>query len=291
MANPRWWSFEDRRVNFGGIQPDTTDIAKLLLHAVRRRVQQRLVPRAGAAGFGAIADVRGLVVTNVFGERLWIDAAGRAPEHAWQRWSMFTLNHAGGAARQAGHRVARYCRRFPKFRKGRTLEECVLVRDEMANMVWGMEATVPLPHGVGPVGERSGGRDVAVSMSGCWEVLRLALPLQNEAKARYEVMNAVPENWIPFIPVHVAGSNREIQLQRANMPRMIENSAAPIEKVKPRTSASPRRARVESRTSLFPSRGGCAARRRSGSPRHSTAHAGQRASVGLARRAQAGGSR
>jgi hypothetical protein len=49
-------------------------------------------------------------------------------------------------------------------------------------------------------------------------------------------MNAVPENWIPFIPVHVPGSNREIQLQRASMPRIIENSAAPIEKVKPRTS-------------------------------------------------------
>ena len=43
-----------------------------------------------------------------------------------------------------------------------------------------------------------------------------------EAKVRYEVMNTLPENWIPFIPVHVPADNREIQLQRASLPRRIE---------------------------------------------------------------------
>ena len=64
----------------------------------------------------------------------------------------------------------------------------------------------------------------------------LAALLDNEAKVRYEVMNSVPENWIPFIPVHVDDSNREIQLQRASMPRVIENDPAKPQKVKPRTS-------------------------------------------------------
>jgi hypothetical protein len=31
MPNTRWWSFEDRRTNFGDIKPDTTDIAKLMV--------------------------------------------------------------------------------------------------------------------------------------------------------------------------------------------------------------------------------------------------------------------
>ena len=31
MPNTRWWAFEDHRVNFGGITPDSTDLVKLLV--------------------------------------------------------------------------------------------------------------------------------------------------------------------------------------------------------------------------------------------------------------------
>jgi hypothetical protein len=55
------------------------------------------------------------------------------------------------------------------------------------------------------------------------------------AAIRYEVMSTVPENWIPFIPVHVPGSNREIQLQRAALPRILEGDPNPPVKVQPRT--------------------------------------------------------
>ena len=48
-------------------------------------------------------------------------------------------------------------------------------------------------------------------------------------------MSSVPENWIPFLPVHVEGSNRETQLQRAAMPRVIEG-VSDAEKVRPRTT-------------------------------------------------------
>jgi hypothetical protein len=35
---------------------------------------------------------------------------------------------------------------------------------------------------------------------------------------RYVLGTDVPGNWIPFIPVHVPGSNRSVQLQRGRMP-------------------------------------------------------------------------
>jgi hypothetical protein len=44
------------------------------------------------------------------------------------------------------------------------------------------------------------------------------------------VMSSVPENWIAFIPVHVPGDNRAIQLQRAAMPSAVD--ATPL---RPRT--------------------------------------------------------
>src|SRR5262245_13321435 len=78
MANTRWWSFEDRRVNFGGIRPDTTDLAKLLLMEFGLLFANDwcVVPVPLAAG--AIAEVQGLAVTNVFGERFWIEPAGQS---------------------------------------------------------------------------------------------------------------------------------------------------------------------------------------------------------------------
>jgi hypothetical protein len=49
-------------------------------------------------------------------------------------------------------------------------------------------------------------------------------------------MSSVPENWIPFIPVHVPNDNRQIQLQRAAMPRVLIGDTAKPVKVRPRTT-------------------------------------------------------
>ena len=48
-------------------------------------------------------------------------------------------------------------------------------------------------------------------------------------------MTAVPENWIPFIPVHIENDVREIQLRRAALLRTIEGDTDPPERVEPRT--------------------------------------------------------
>jgi hypothetical protein len=62
-------------------------------------------------------------------------------------------------------------------------------------------------------------------------------PPDAAAPVRYQVMsNYVPENWIPFIPVHVPGSNREIRLQRAALPRVIPRDPNRPEKIRPRTA-------------------------------------------------------
>ena len=49
------------------------------------------------------------------------------------------------------------------------------------------------------------------------------------------MMTEVPENWIPFIPVHIENSTREIQLRRAAMPRIVEGDPVPPVKIRPRT--------------------------------------------------------
>jgi hypothetical protein len=62
------------------------------------------------------------------------------------------------------------------------------------------------------------------------------LPI-GRATFRYNILTAVPENWIPFVPEHVPNNNRQIQLRRAAMPRYLANDPAPtFERVRPRTA-------------------------------------------------------
>jgi hypothetical protein len=38
------------------------------------------------------------------------------------------------------------------------------------------------------------------------------------------VVNTISAHWIPFIPVHVPGDNRAIQLRRAAMPSVVDGT-------------------------------------------------------------------
>jgi hypothetical protein len=238
MPNTRWWAFEDRRTNFGDVRPDTTDLAKLLLleFGLVYANDWFVIPHALAPG--SIATVRGMAVTSVFGERFWIEPAGSGQDDDWQRWAMFSTSVRGQGEAPASNALV-FLPTVPKIQEGKPLEEVRLIRDEMANMVWGVETRVPLPTGESRPGQEAAYETLALHR----RLLRQALdagtvvppPDDPRAPIRYRVMSAVPENWIPLIPVHVDGDNREIQLQRAAMPRVLEGDPDPPAKVAPRT--------------------------------------------------------
>lgn len=232
MPNTRWWSFEDRSTNFGDINASTTDLAKLLFmeFALVYANDWFVIPYTLPAG--SIATTRGFAIKNVFGERFWITAAGAGSDADWQRWSMFTINVEGAAGAPADTSLL-LLPTVPKIQESAPTEEIMLVRDEVANMVWGVEDRVPLANG-----ESKPGLEAARQTLAFFENLFGAgatPPIPAAAPIRYQVMSTVPENWIPFIPVHVPGSNREIQLQRAALPRILNGAPPPPAKVRPRT--------------------------------------------------------
>ena len=237
MPNTRWWTFEEGKTNFGKITPDTTDIGKLMLmeFGLVYANDWFLVPFTLPAG--TIAKVRGMAVTNVFGERIWVEPAGAGSDKNWQRWDMFSLNIAGNDDVKADTSLL-LLPANPKTQDGDPLEEVYLIRDEMANMVWGIETTVPLPNGEGKPG-----REAALELVRYYKRLIAeagpvtSIPaIANDAAIQYQLMTSVPENWIPFIPVHIPGDTRQIQLQRASMPRVLEGDSQSLQKIKPRTS-------------------------------------------------------
>jgi len=82
------------------------------------------------------------------------------------------------------------------------------MRDEMANMAWGVEAIVPSQTGAG----MSGGEASRHAIAEPPRVIK-----DEDVRIAYVAGTTVPKNWIPFIPVHAEGSVSEIRLQRARM--------------------------------------------------------------------------
>ena len=240
MPNTRWWAFEDRKTNFGDIAPDTTDLGKLLFmeFGLVYANDWFLLPHALPAG--SIATVRGMAVTNVFGERTWVEPAGQGPDDAWQRWAMYTVSKRGLDDAAADTSLL-LLPTVPKVQEGRPLDDVLLIRDEMANMVWGVEKRVMMASGESGAGNEAGYETRAFHQrllrEGIGEGTIEPDDIVYRAPIRYEVMNTVPEHWIPFIPVHVPGSNREIQLQRAALPRVLQDAPAslPPVKIEPRS--------------------------------------------------------
>ncbi len=227
MPNTRWWQFEDSKTDLGDIKPATTDLSKLLLMEFGLVFANDwfLVPYM--LPIGSMANVEGLTVKNNFGEVTWIKPTEEIGKSK-SVWSMFKLH----AATQ--NNTLFLAPTAMKVHESDPMEEIVLIRDEMSNMVWGIETIVPSATGTGEKGSEAALR-VRQFHENIVKSGSVAVPVPYAAKISYQAMTDVPENWIPFVPVHKKNDNREIQLQRASMLRIIEGDTQTPVKIKPQT--------------------------------------------------------
>ncbi|HTO94240.1 MAG TPA: hypothetical protein VMM80_07690, partial [Bacteroidota bacterium] len=218
MPDTRWWAFEDRRTNFGDVKPDTTDLGKLLLLEFALVYANDWFTFPLGLPVGTLSEVKGIAVTNVFNERLWITPLRDAPAADWETWGMYTLTPSAAEKSPSPSRLL-LLPAVVSALEGAPVEQISVIRDEMANMVWGIEQRVPLPSGESRPGAETG-RELHDFLQSL--IPPAGPPPAPVAPIRYQVMNSVPEEWIPFIPVRVENDVREIQLQRGAMPRILE---------------------------------------------------------------------
>lgn len=222
MPNPRWWQFEDRKTNFGGIRASTTDLPLLMLaeFVLIYGNDWMIIPYDLAAG--SFARIRGTIVTDVFGVRTFVRPAGSRPADSWQHWNVYNLHSASGFAPGSPllllHAVG-------DRQEGAPVETITLTRDEMANMVFAIEETIP-----GEIGTGVGGTEAFRALER--HLLANAVPShdglqQTEARIRYVAGTTVPENWIPFLPVQVSATSGDIALQRGRMARILPGAPSP----------------------------------------------------------------
>jgi hypothetical protein len=217
MPLPRWWAIEDGQTNFAAVQPDSTDVIRLVFleFAFVFSNDWHVLPCDLAPG--TLAAVQGLAVTDVFGQRRWITPAGAGADQDWQRWSMYTLDTLGDQD-VAGDTRLLLPARAAQIATSEPVEDVSLVRDEQANLVWGIERTIRVT-----TGDARRGSEVAAELLAHRRLLHpVPPPDQPHAAVAYQAMSTVPENWIPFMAVHVPGDSRSVQLQRAALPSDVD---------------------------------------------------------------------
>lgn len=218
MPNSRWWAFESGAVNFGAIRPERRELAKLavldfvLVHGNDWYLLPLRLPP------GTLCSIESLVVHDVFGGKTLIERADRGPVGPAGIWTMFSTSIAGkpdvdeffllpptvGAAAQSGE----------------IIEEVRFVRDEMANLAWAIERTVENAIGEPwPAHERSVARTETDSSA--------AISAEDEPPLRYKIQTSVPEHWIPFPPVAIDASLREVRFERGVFLRSASEGATP----------------------------------------------------------------
>jgi hypothetical protein len=211
MPAPRWWEFEQGRVDFGRVDAAPDDLARLLLleFALVYGNDWLMVPVTLDAG--SICRVRSLEVTDTFGVRLEIPPSEQPGDTA-ASWGLYYPARAG---RPLTDRVEPADRLFflpPTLASSLTsdpVEEVLLVRDEMANMAWAIERRVP------------GADGRPVDRFEAYQAKRRAEPppepIPEDAAVEYRLASSIPDHWIPLVPVHTGEDQRAIALQRGAM--------------------------------------------------------------------------
>ncbi|KKN53301.1 hypothetical protein LCGC14_0603730 [marine sediment metagenome] len=149
--NHRWWRFEDAKTDFGALELNKVDLGKLLMmqFALIQSNDWLVIPYE--LEIGSLCKIVSLEVTNVFNEITSIDPAGKGDsENEWNRWDLFSVSIESPTEINqvnpcSNITTADFLFIPPTlgFRdESPPLETVKLLRDEMANMVWGVETTI-----------------------------------------------------------------------------------------------------------------------------------------------------
>jgi hypothetical protein len=199
MPADRLWAFEDARVYLGGIEAGPTDLARMALveFSLTFGVDWFVLPVEVPAG--SVIRVESLTVLDTFGFAVEVKSA-RQPGG----WSMFGLTASTDTSSRADVFVVPPV--VTHVLESDPLEEVALFRDEMANLVWGVERVV----------QGASGEPVNRSRAAPATSLRQEVPVDlDDAAIVYRLMTPVPDHWVPFVAVPVgAGPPGAVELER-----------------------------------------------------------------------------
>ena len=202
MPAARWWEFEDASVDFGAVDAEPDDLARMLLvdFAITYGNDWFVIPVD--VPVGSICRINSLVITDTFGVRTLIPSIERSAHPASSHWRMF--RNSGNADAPTNLFLAPTLKRTME---GAPLDEVLFLRDEMANLAWGVER----------IAEGASGRPLNRHDDDLARRRRNepATPApSNDGALAWRLSTNVPGYWIPLIPVQIQPGQRAIRFRR-----------------------------------------------------------------------------
>ncbi|MFO0776367.1 MAG: hypothetical protein U0223_01990 [Nitrospira sp.] len=207
MPASRWWEFEDASVDFGAVEADPDDLARMLLvdFAVTYGNDWFVIPVD--VPVGSICTIHSLVITDTFGVRTLISPIDRSTHPASSHWRMF--KNSGNADTPTNLFLAPTLKRTME---SQPLDDVLFLRDEMANLAWGVERIAegasgrPLNRRDDELARRNRNQPSTPEPS-------------NDGALTWRLSTEVLRYWIPLIPVQIQGNQRAIRLRRGRVLR------------------------------------------------------------------------
>jgi hypothetical protein len=202
MPASRWWEFEDASVDFGAVEAEPDDLARMLLvdFAITYGNDWFVIPVE--VPVGSICKINSLVITDTFGVRTLVPSIDQSAHPASRHWRMF--KNSGNADTPTNLFLAPTLKRTME---SKPLDEVLFLRDEMANLAWGVEC---IAEGVSgrPLNRRED--DLARQRRN-----QPATPApSNDGALKWRLSTEVPGYWIPLIPVQIQQGQRSIRFRR-----------------------------------------------------------------------------
>jgi hypothetical protein len=222
MPNAKWWDFENNVTDYGAIDVQRQDLAKLavmdfmLLHGNDWFLVPVDIP------VNSLYQIGFFLVRDVFGGLTVIDRTDRVKTATGGRWTMFSTVADGG--------VADFFLLPPTasvaMQSGSVLEDLRFLRDPTANLDWAVEFEVE--GGIGQplygADEDARNRPAPSPPPG---------PAQAGAVIRYSIETPVPTNWFPYVPVEVTNVVTQVTLRQGEVERGTPSLVVPRGRVLP----------------------------------------------------------
>jgi len=229
MPLARYWELEDYKINFDKLSIDRSDTATLAFSEFVTLYSNDwlMVPLNLEAG--SICNIESIVVKDVFGQYTKVNTAN-SDSKDWKRWAMFDITDDSSGI----NNTIIIPPTLVKSQESKPFEEVNLVKDEIANMIWGIETKIPNQL----LGFKDGFEASLERARVKEDTNKVQMPddLDDAVKIAYKLGNTVPENWIPFIPSLANEETREIQFLRGSMPKPKPNGEIGYDRVRPMTS-------------------------------------------------------
>jgi hypothetical protein len=240
MPRPRWWEFEDARVDFGAVAAGPQQLVQLLLvdfaliYGNDRFIIPVILP------VGTLCRTNWLLVRDAFGEGSALVQSARSVDAQFAlgtdpQWDLFRLSPdrraTAGTARTAPDALF-LPPTLGSSLQGAAIEEVLFLRDEMANMAWAVERIVESP--LGQPSNRSETYFRARRQSDATNQPVAAGGADPPALV-YQLVKDIPDHWVPLLPVRVTENAAPIGLHRAAawqglilQPRLNEQTHLPV---------------------------------------------------------------